>query len=206
MPGQKPVNGASAPAAPANSPKKPTNGTPTTPMNFSTPEAGVPAAVPTAAPIRTPRVKAPAPITARPMGEAVERPMPNYGLPRMAMPSYHKGGVVSETGPAVLKKNEVVLTPEKHEQLLQALKDATEVLSADNSEPQKPSVKEMNIRKSANDGFIVRHKSDGPEQPGNDDREHIHSDLKSLHGHIDKFWGEPKPEAKGDDTKEELAD
>lgn len=111
-------------------------------------------------------------------------------FPDSPMPKFHKGGTVKETGPAILKKGEKVLTADQHGHLKNALGLAQAALSHEPADDVKPvkDVKEMHVRKTDNGGYIVKHIHKSFEHP---DEEHVHPDMDALHDHMESHWGEP---------------
>ena len=206
MPGHKPTNGEAAPVAPANSPKKPTNGTPTSaPMTFST---GAPTAAPVRipAPIRAPGIFA-APARNLSREESSPAPVTAPKLPTWAaaagLRSFHKGGTVPETAPAMLKKGELVLTPDQNEKLKHAIASIAETLGE--PDEKQSEVKEMAIRRSSNDGFIVQHIADATKDGTAKNDEHVYPTLDDLKAHIEEVWGDPDA-GKDEDADDEVSD
>lgn len=110
--------------------------------------------------------------------------------PAAGAPKMHTGGTVPKTGQYTLKAGEKVLTPEQHGNLKHAMGLAHEALS---HEPEKDitppkDIHEMHVRKADNGGFIVKHIHKHFEHPP---EEHVHSDMDSLHDHLEQHWGEP---------------
>lgn len=85
-------------------------------------------------------------------------------FPDSPMPKFHKGGTVKETGPAILKKGEKVLTPEQHGHIKSALSLAQSALSHEPEKDAEPALpvhlKEMHIKQLHTGGFHVQ-KHDG---------------------------------------------
>jgi hypothetical protein len=143
----------------------------------------------------------PEPVKAAPVRENPDSP--DLGPRSMSIKGVmHAGGTIPETGAYLMKAKEHVLTPDKHQKLKAAMGLAHEALSHDAEEPQAPKkvVKDMKIRRSANNGHIVTHIHAHFEHP---DEEHTTQGTKGLLNHVMQHMTDPTeeneeaPESKG---------
>lgn len=122
--------------------------------------------------------------------------------------SYHDGGDVDKTGPAMLEKGEHVLSKEATEKVKDSMGAGKKKESK--KEPEKKDkkakkkggkrVKEMHVRRGASGGYIAKHDFERPtdamaQMP--ESEEHILPDMNALHDHMDEHMGEEQQEAAG---------
>lgn len=121
------------------------------------------------------------------------------------LPSYKEGGVVEETGPALLHEGEIVV-PNRVSAVLggnSASKTVNELM---------PEVESVTIRKSDNGGFIVEHELAGGAKSGagKKSKRIVLMDPTALHTHLDEVFGieeepeSPEPEVEAAEEEGEL--
>jgi hypothetical protein len=102
--------------------------------------------------------------------------------------SYESGGTVTETGPALLHKNEIVIPAEKNME-----GSALHELMASrlgSGQPKKKKAKlHMHIYQMDDKKFHVEHSYRGGEEPSPEGSEHAPANLKELHAHLDSNYG-----------------
>lgn len=137
------------------------------------------------------------------------RATPRGGNEMRPMPVYHKGtDNVSETGPAVLKKGEAVLSPSDAAEFRKAkrkgmakhtvMERAADALGSHKEEEKpKKEIKHIVTKKAKSGGYIHTHVHTHPEH--HPDEDHVSKDQDEMADHMLQHMGEANPgEAEAD--------
>ena len=108
---------------------------------------------------------------------------------KAAMPSYEKGGIVEETGPALVHEGEMVIPAEqtsRAEAMMGGGPPKPKSMMA--SVAEMPKVDRVSIERTDNGGFIVEHEMEGGKKGGRPKRIVV-MDPAQLHSHLDEVFG-----------------
>ena len=159
-------------------------------------EATAPSPKPAAS--KAPAAPKPAPKAAPSTGDELKEKAKNVNTYAQGLKSYHKGGTVTETGPAILKKGEEVIPAEKADKVKDMMKHAEGAISKDEKHHGKPKhgMKHTHIEHHGDGSHTVRH-TPHAEQDANgmskqpEDISYAAPDMDALQDGMEKHLGEP---------------
>jgi hypothetical protein len=108
--------------------------------------------------------------------------------------SYHDGGEVTETGPAILEKGEHVIPKGGH--MEGAMKELMTSKLGSGKKPSKKARLHMAIRKMDDGKYHVQHDYRSGEEPAPESSEHAPANMAALLAHVkEHFSGEDSGDA-----------
>lgn len=116
-----------------------------------------------------------------------------------ALPSYQKGGVVEETGPALVHEGEIVIPNRAAAVMAGGATPKPSLMS-----PEMPEIGRITIEQTDN-GFLIEQETKGEGKKGRV-KKFVVMDPAQLHAHIDEVFGIENSEEAGELAGEEMGE